>query len=436
MHRDSPATRSTDGSRRRFLKAVGVGGIGVTVAGCVSLEDGNGDDGSGGDNGTDDTGGDEAEQSGSLTIGMVDSVSGTLSPYGERNQRGKDLALTDVNAVGIGSAESDLEVIVEDSESSEGPGVSSAEKLVNQDDVPIVVGAVSSGVSTAIYDSVIEGSDVVQISQNSTSPRLSDRPDLLRMSPSGRDKGSALAKLLDDDGIGSVAVTFVNNDYGQGLSEVFEGEFPGDVAYNQPHDQGEASYGGVISDMDDADVEAWLFITYAEEFTVMVNEAYERGLTEEYELYGAESTIAEDILENTPEGSHDGMTGITESAPVEQDNYVSFKGRFDDEYGQAPTVWSAYAYDAMVVSALALHLADGGDVTLDLVRDLTRPDGETVLTYEAAVDAVEPGGDPSAVDYQGVSGPIDLDDNGDPRGFYQVYTVRDHSYEFGDFVTS
>ena len=35
-----------------------------------------------------------------------------------------------------------------------------------------------------------------------------------------------------------------------------------------------------------------------------------------------------------------------------------------------------------------------------------------------------------------VSGPIDLDDNGDPRGFYQVYTVRDHSYEFGDFVTS
>jgi branched-chain amino acid transport system substrate-binding protein len=81
-------------------------------------------------------------------------------------------------------------------------------------------------------------------------------------------------------------------------------------------------------------------------------------------------------------------------------------------------------------------MADGGDVTLDLVRDLTRPDGETVLTYEAAVDAVEPGGDPSAVDYQGVSGPIDLDDNGDPRGFYQVYHVRDHSYEFGDFVTS
>ena len=256
MHRDSPATRPTDGSRRRFLKAVGVGGIGVTAAGCVSLEDGNGEDGGGGDTGTDATDGDEADGSGPATIGMVDAVSGTLSPYGERNQRGMDLALADVNAAGIGSAGSDLEVIVEDSESSEGPGVSSAEKLVNQDAVPIVVGAVSSGVSTAIFDSVVEGTDVVQISQNSTSPRLSDRPDLLRMSPSGRDKGSALAKLLDDDGIESVAVTYVNNDYGQGLSGVFEGEFPGDVAYNQPHDQGEASYGGVISDMDDADAGA------------------------------------------------------------------------------------------------------------------------------------------------------------------------------------
>ena len=368
---------------------------------------------------------------------MVDALSGSLSPYGDRNQRGVDFALEDVNAVGIGEDERELDITVEDSESSEGPGVSSAQKLVNQDGAPLLIGAVSSGVSTAIYDSVTEAADVLQISQNSTSPRLSDRPDLMRMSPSGQTKGTALANLLSDDGQNSVAVTFVNNDYGQGLSEVFEQEFDGEVPYNQPHDQGKGSYSGEVSEMHDAGADAWLFITYAEEFTVMINEAYEQGLTEQYDLYGAESTIADEILQNTPEGSHDGMTGITESAPVDQQNYQDFKSRFEDEHGEAPTVWSAYAYDAVVVSALSIHLADEfeGPALKEVVRDLTRPEGTKVMTFEEAVNEVDPGGDPSAINYEGVSGPIDLDENGDPKGFYQIYHVEDHSYEFGDFIT-
>ncbi|PSP81490.1 ABC transporter substrate-binding protein [Halobacteriales archaeon QS_1_68_20] len=413
MRTNDRTTGGSNSSRRRFLRAVGAAGLGTAVAGCL---------GGGG---------------GPYEIGMVDALSGSLSPYGDRNQRGVDFALEDVNAVGIGEDERELDITVEDSESSEGPGVSSAQKLVNQDGAPLLIGAVSSGVSTAIYDSVTEAADVLQISQNSTSPRLSDRPDLMRMSPSGQTKGTALANLLSDDGQNSVAVTFVNNDYGQGLSEVFEQEFDGEVPYNQPHDQGKGSYSGEVSEMHDAGADAWLFITYAEEFTVMINEAYEQGLTEQYDLYGAESTIADEILQNTPEGSHDGMTGITESAPVDQQNYQDFKSRFEDEHGEAPTVWSAYAYDAVVVSALSIHLADEfeGPALKEVVRDLTRPEGTKVMTFEEAVNEVDPGGDPSAINYEGVSGPIDLDENGDPKGFYQIYHVEDHSYEFGDFIT-
>jgi branched-chain amino acid transport system substrate-binding protein len=403
------------GSRRAYLKGIGASAVAAT-AGCLGSLGGGG---------------------GPFEIGMVDSLSGSLSPYGDRNQRGKDLALSDINDVGIGGGGRELSVIVEDSESKEGPGVSSAQKLVNQDGVPQLVGAVSSGVSIAIYDSVVKGSDVLQISQNSTSPRLSERSGLLRMSPSGSAKGKALAKLVSDDGHGSVAVTYVNNDYGQGLSAVFEQEFSGDVPVNEPHDQGQSSYSGVISKMADSGADAWLFIAYAEEFTVMVNEAYEKGLTEQYDLYGAESTIADEILENTPEGSHDGMTGITESAPVDQQNYKDFRSRFEDEHGENPTVWSAYAYDAMVVSALSIHLASDfeGPALTEVVEDLTRPDGTNVTTFEEAVTEVDAGGDPSAIDYQGVSGPIDLNGQGDPKGFYQIYSVADHSYEFGDFIT-
>jgi len=405
----------TDTNRRTFLKATGAASV-VGVAGCLGGGDG-GEDG--------------------YTVGMVDSITGSLAPYGERNQRGLDLALADINEVGIGDG-AELDVVVEDDESGNQGAVNAAQKLVDQDEVPLLVGSVGSGASMAIHNSVAKEAGVVHISQNSTGAVLSEEPDLLRMSPSGAAKGAAMAEMIAEDGHDSVAVSWINNDYGQSLSDVFADEFEGDVAYNEPHEPGGSSYRGEISDMADSGATAWVFFTYADEVTVFINEAFDQGYHEEIDYYGAESTIADEILENTEPGSQEGLTGITEAAPEDQQNYQSFVDAFESEHGEAPTVWSAYAYDAIVVSALAIEAADEftGDALQAVVRDVTRPEGEEVFTFEEGKTLLEDGSDPSGIDYQGVSGPIDLNENGDPPGFYQIYRVEDHEYVFGDYITS
>lgn len=400
-------------SRRDLLKASGAAGVALT-AGCAGL-----------------TG-----DSGPYEIGMVDALTGSLAPYGERNQNGAELALADIEAAG-GPNDRELEIMVEDSGSQNQQGVSAAQKLVNQEGVPLLIGAVGSGVSIAIHDSVVTGTDTVQISQNSTSPELTEYPNLLRMSPSGAAKGAALAKLIAEDGHDSVAVTWINNDYGSGLANVFADTFDGEVAYNNPHDQGDSSYRGILGEMANTDATAWLFITYADEFTVMVNEAYDNGYNEEVEYYGAESTVADDILENTEPGSQETLKGITESAPSGQESYEAFKADYEDEFGNAPTVWSAYAYDAVTVAAIAIQAADEftGSSISSVVRDITRPSGQKVYSFEAAKEILADGGSPSDVNYEGVSGPVDLDENGDPPGFYQIYEVDDHEYVYGDYIT-
>lgn len=405
-------------SRRDVLKASGLSVV-AGAAGCL--------DALGGGSG----------ESGPIQIGMVDSETGSLAPYGERNQRGKEIALSAINDVGIGGNERELEVLVEDDESTNSGGVNAAQKLVNQDQVPVLVGSVGSGVSIAIHESVTGDSDTVQISQNSTSSELSEYPELLRMSPSGAEKAAALADVISEDGHDTVAVTYINNDYGAPLAEVFEQEFDGEVAYNSPHDQGQSSYRGQLTEMADTDASAWLFLTYADEFTVMVNEAFDQGYNEDVEYYGAESTVAEEILENTEEGSQESLKGITESAPQDQESYQQFVEDFESEFGQTPTVWAAYAYDAITVAAIAIEAADevSGAAVDSVVRDVTRPDGEEVYSFEEAKEILQDG-DASDVNYEGVSGPVDLDENGDPPGFYQIYSVEDHEYEYGDYVTS
>ncbi|WP_435333166.1 ABC transporter substrate-binding protein [Haloarchaeobius sp. TZWWS8] len=438
-------------SRRNVLIGSGVS-VGTLLAGCLEDDEssnggdsggdggsgGNGGGGGGGDSGS---GGDDSGSGGqsTYTIGMVDSLTGSLAPYGKRNKRGKELALSKINDVGVGpNGEGTLEISVEDDESTNQAGVNAASKLVNQDSVPLLLGSVGSGVSIAIYDSVVKGNDVVQISQNSTSPELTTRKGLNRMSPSGAAKGKALAEFVANEGHDTVAVTWINNDYGQGLQGVFADEFSGTVAYNEPHDQGKSSYSSLLTEMAGTDASAWLFLTYANEFTVMANNAFDQGYNEQVDYFGAESTVADEILGNTPEGSIDGMKGITESAPADQENYKNFVSEFESEYDATPTVWSAYAYDAVTVAAIAITAADdfSGSSIESVVRDVTRPDGKEVFTYEEAAKILQDGGSPSDVNYQGVSGPVDLDENGDPPGFYQVYSVANHEYEYGDYITS
>jgi branched-chain amino acid transport system substrate-binding protein len=441
--------------RRTLLKITG--GVGLTgLAGCVNTTDGDGgdggtDSGDGGD-GTDDGDGSDGGDGGMDTdtptatesgnggdegpyeIGMVDSQTGSLSAFGQRNQRGVELALETVNDVGIEGR--DLDIIVEDSESENQGGVSAAQKLVNQDGVPFLIGAVGSGVSLAIYESVIQGTDVVQLSQNSTGLGLTDFPGLLRMSPTGRTQSVALADIIADDGYDSVGVTYVNNNYGQSLADAFVEAWDGEVAYNQAHDQDQQSYSGVLSEMNSSGADAWLFVTYQAEFSTMVNEIFSSGY--EAQLYGADSVSGDDVLNSTPEGSMDGMKIVVPSAPVEEENYKNFASRFEEEFDESPTSWSAYAYDCAITAALSIQAADEftGAALQETVRDVTRPEGETVDNYQDAHDILADGGGVDDVDYQGVSGPIDFDENGDPVGFLQIQTVQDHEYVGTGFIES
>jgi len=400
-------------TRRRFLTATGTAGV-VATAGCIG--------GLGG--------------GGSYTIGMADSRTGSLEEFGNRNKRGLQLALEDINDAKIDGRE--LEVLVEDTESQQQAGVSAAQKLVNQDGVPVLLGAVSSGVSIAIHESVVQGTDVVQISQNSTSPNLSDYPDLMRMSPTGSLQAKALADIINEDGHGSVAITWLNNSYGQGVQEAFVEAWDGEVAYNQPHDQGKASYSSTISGMADSGAEAWLFISYQPEFTTMAQEAYDKGALDEPAIYGSDSVKGPKVLENIPEGSIDGMTLVAPSAALDQDNYKQFASRFNEEFDTDPTAWSAYAYDAVVTAALGIRAADdfSGAAIGEVVRDLTRPEGEKVYSFSAAQDLIADGSSPSEVNYEGVSGPIDLNEKGDPAAYEQVFEVQDHEYVSTGFIST
>ncbi|GAB7117544.1 hypothetical protein JCM9743_00050 [Natrinema sp. JCM 9743] len=95
---------------------------------------------------------------------------------------------------------------------------------------------------------------------------------------------------------------------------------------------------------------------------------------------------------------------------------------------------SADGEDRSIADSANAILLEQYDTPEPLDREITVESGETVTSFQEAKAALADGG-PEDSNYDGVSGPLVLDENGDPKGFYQVFEVVDHDSEFGTYIS-
>ncbi|MEZ3116205.1 ABC transporter substrate-binding protein [Halobaculum sp. MBLA0147] len=187
-----------------------------------------------------------------MSVGILLPETGNLASVGQPMIQAAELPAMEVN-----EADVDLSVNaqVEDTETSPNAGTSAANRLVNAG-VPSVCGTASSGVNVPVSKSVFIENEVVGCSPSSTAlsvTNLEDDDFIFRTAPSDRLQGRVMAKVTSDRLSSSTAATlYVNNDYGQQLSNrfasVFEDTFDGTVFRQVPYNQGESSYTSVVQD--------------------------------------------------------------------------------------------------------------------------------------------------------------------------------------------
>jgi ABC-type branched-subunit amino acid transport system substrate-binding protein len=187
-----------------------------------------------------------------MSVGILLPETGNLASVGQPMIQAAQLPVKAVN-----EADVDLSVSaqVEDTETSPNAGTSAADRLVSAG-VPSVCGSASSGVNVPVSKSVFIPNEVVGCSPSSTAlsvTNLEDNDFIFRTAPSDRLQGRVMAKVASDRLEASSAATlYVNNDYGQQLSNrfasVFEDTFDGNVFRQVAYNQGESSYTSVVQD--------------------------------------------------------------------------------------------------------------------------------------------------------------------------------------------
>jgi ABC-type branched-subunit amino acid transport system substrate-binding protein len=187
-----------------------------------------------------------------IMLGILLPETGALASTGESMINAAQIPSKQVN-----NSDVDLEVDtqLEDTETNSQSGVSAANSLVNAG-YPYVCGTASSGVNVPVSQEVLIPGEIVGCSPSSTAlsvTNLEDDDFIFRTAPSDRLQGRVMAQLASEELEAETCSTlYINNDYGQQLSErfsgVFEDEFDGEVWRQVAFNQGESSYSSVVSE--------------------------------------------------------------------------------------------------------------------------------------------------------------------------------------------
>jgi branched-chain amino acid transport system substrate-binding protein len=391
-----------------------------------------------------------------LKVGTLFPYTGALKESGPNVRNGVLLAAKQMAEAGF-----DVTLMHADSQTSAPAAVEAAERLVKAEKVVAIIGAEASGVTSAVAETVALPNDTLMISHASTSPILTHLPadkekDLFfRTCPSDALQGVVLGKLAASL-YKTAAVMYINNPYGQGLAEQFKRSFEkrdGKVLSLVPHHEEVSS--SYMSELKTALASAYVpaqametgeskkslkraflpqkpevlcVFSYPEHAIVYLKEAITQMNYRSFLFCDGTKSI--DILNAVGADNLEGMMG-TAPGSASGEPFLDFIADFKAEFGSLPPLpYITNAYDAMAVIGLAAYAVHVKGLPMtglnlrDHLRQVANPPGNFIKPgeFEEAFALLRQGKD---INYEGASGALDFDENGDVEAPIEVWQFAD-----------
>ncbi len=364
-----------------------------------------------------------------IKIGSLMDFTGELGEFGGPMNDAVLLAAEHVNAGGGVLGGRMIEILAEDGATSDITSVDAARKLVNVDGVSALIGPLSSGITLAVANAVTVPNQVPQISPSATAPSLTVLEDddfIFRTAPSDAFQGVVLADLAWELGFRNAAVLYVNNPYGQGLADQFAESFEGlgGQVTAVAHESGQPSYASELSQVTAGDPDVLVAVSYPVSAGVYIREAIDSGASDTFLFVdGSKSeALIEAVGADPLEGSYGTAPGAVDSAGTQR-----FDSDFAALHGDNSSPFLRESYDAAIIFALAIEAAGSDDPVAirDAMRAVAGGPGEEIGPGAAEIArALELLRDGQDINYQGASGPVDLDANGDVTGAMEIWKIE------------
>jgi branched-chain amino acid transport system substrate-binding protein len=345
-----------------------------------------------------------------LKLGSILPTTGTLAFLGPPEIAGVDLAVNEVNEAG-GVLGQDISITHRDSgDTTTDIATQSVTDLLSQD-VSAIIGAASSGVSKTVINQ-ITGAGVIQFSPANTSPEFTDWDDkglYFRTAPSDVLQGRTLGNYIMECGAQTVGMITLNDSYGTGLQSNIEETVTaagGEVVANEMFNTGDSQFSSQVDAIAAAEPDAIVLISFDEAKSI-VPLLVAKGIdpTSLFMVDGNTSDYSADLEPGTLEGAQGTIpgpftgTGFQDALATVNPALTSF-------------AYAGESYDSVNLIALASEAAgsvEGAAIAAEL--EGVSKEGTKCFDFAGCVTLLRDGED---IDYDGISGPVSFDENGDP----------------------
>jgi len=354
-----------------------------------------------------------------LVFGGLLPETGNLAFLGPPEFAGLELAVAEVNTLAAQFGLPAVEYFPGDSGDNGDVANATVDRLLAEN-VDVFIGAASSGVSLTVIDKITQAGKI-HFSPANTSPVFTTYDDnglYFRTAPSDVVQGAALADMMINDGAATAVFLVLNDAYGTGLLEYSSGPYQdagGEVLAEIIYDPQAENFDAEIAEAVAADADAIVIIGFDETSKILT------GLIE------AGQGPADKLIYGT-----DGNMGNALAAAFDDPTVVAgMKGTLPgvDVAGELPEFrdrllevdpdltdfsYAAETYDAVIVTVLAnLLTGQTGDAVAiaTAINDVTRGGQKCTTLLECGLLLQ---GGVTDIDYDGVSGPLEFIDAGEP----------------------
>ena len=367
-----------------------------------------------------------------IKLGTILGYTGPIESLTPHMAGGAELAMEEVSASGLlPGGKSVVSVRADSTCVDSAAATAAAERLITSDGVKGLMGPDCSGVTGAVLANVALPNGIVMISPSATSPGLSTAEDnglFFRTAPSDARQSDVMANILKENGVGSVAVTYTNNDYGKGMADAFKAAFEaagGEVTIVASHEDGKADYTAEVGALASAGGDVLVVAGYVDQGGAgIVRGALDTGAFDTFHF--PDGMIGSNLEANF--GSDiDGSAGQVPG--TDSPGAATFAEMVGDKF-DVTSPYTGESYDAAALIMLAMQAAgsaEPGDY-VSKVEMVANAPGEKIYPGELAkgLQILADGGE---IDYVGATA-VELVNGGEAAGSY-----REIKIEGGKMVT-
>jgi ABC-type branched-subunit amino acid transport system substrate-binding protein len=345
-----------------------------------------------------------------LRLGVLTPLTGAGSADGPRMLKAMQAVAAEVNAAG-GVLGREIVLVIEDDQTNPDAAVKAARKLIDIDQVPVIMGTWASAVTTAVAPLCWESKVfLTTVSGADTITKLPHQGYLIRTQPNNHLQATHHADFIAGLGMKKVFALSIQAPFAVPTQDRLAerlAEKGAKLVGTLIYDKDKTSYRSEIDRALKAEPDMLYLNGYAPDETIVFKELYKAGYT------GGKFTqsyaLTPKILEQLPPEVTEESYTVQPSADIDSKAYALAAKRLGiaepDSYECQATDWIS-----LVCLTIAKAKDASGTALRDNVRKISQGSGEKVYS---AVDGLRLLAQGQEINYEGASGPCDFNEIGD-----------------------